>query len=275
MSPPNGRQQRDEFESERSPAAAVRSARDFQYEVEEQLSPHQSVPPPCSRRRREEHEEYDPRRLLPTAVRLPQAFQFELEEEPPAHHSDQPDVPGRFPSSPDIMVAGEDSADSHMGGIHEDVPKLRPQAGSYRELQPYELGMIYSNPTPYQNFPRRSDSARQNLSDPARPFIYEIRSPRKGDHDGSNKAAATSQQAAYGARNPAKEAAMYPLLRHLGADERYATSFRTERRGTAEPCLVDDHGSQGSEMVEARTSSGIDVKVVEMERRMADRRVRR
>lgn len=259
-------------DSRRSPPTALRTACGFQYETEEGPSAPLPLPP---RRRREEHsrEEYDPRRLLPTAVRPPQAFQFELEEEPVRHHSSQLNVPGRFPSSPDLMDTDEDPADSGVGGMHEHIPKLRPQAGSYRKLEPYELGMVYSNPAPYQT---ASGHVHRDATNAADPFIYEIRSPRKEDHDGSNRAAATSNSAAYGARNPAQEAEMYPLLRRLNAGERYSTSFRPERGGSTGRDEASVNSTNDTAMGDVRHPNGTDVRDINTERRReAERRLRR
>ncbi|CZT19736.1 uncharacterized protein RCC_05591 [Ramularia collo-cygni] len=240
-----------------SPTAALRASRasrSFQHEAE--AIPHQSAPPPRFSHRREE---YDPRRLLPTAVRPPQAFQFELEEEPPQHHSSEPHVPGRFPSSPDPL---RQPTDTRMEGLVEEVPRLRPKAGSYRELHPYELGMVYSTHSLNQTRPLTTNYDQQNGSDLTEPFIFEIPSSGKVDHDGSSKTTATSKQAAYYARNPAHEAETYPLLRRLGDDERYATSFRTERDGA---------DGQGGEVMQTDPAE-IDVRAIENERREADRR---
>lgn len=171
-------------------------------------------------------------------------------------------------------------ADSQMGGVQEEeLPKLRPKAGSYRELEPYELGLIYSNPAPYPT--PSSDAVPQDTLDPSEPFIFEVRSPRKGTHDGSNKPVATSRQAAYYARNPAHEAETFPLLRRLGVDERYATSFRTGRSESAEQGVAaervgaEDHDGVDTPMAEATSTSGTDARVFELERQRSERRSRR
>lgn len=161
-----------------------------------------------------------------------------------------------------------------MGGVqdHEHVPRLRPQAGSYHALKPWELGMAYSDPALYQTAPSFDDS------NPAEPFVFEIRSPGKGDQNGSNKPATTSQRAAYSARNPAHEAESYPLLRRLGADERYATSFGTQRGDvTPERDVAEEHGGEEMVMVDvdARISGNVDVRVTEIERRRAAMRAKR
>lgn len=154
-----------------------------------------------------------------------------------------------------------------MGGLQENLPELRPKSGSYSELQPYELGVVYSNPAPYQTPVASSERLHQHRGNPAEPFLYEIRSPQKGDHIGSNEASATSMRAAYSARNPADEAKSYPLLRRLGADERYATSFRKQLVGdTPEHVVADEYGRQETAIGEARTSGDADVSVLEMER---------
>lgn len=257
--PPPRHQHQQDYDSRASPAAAIRAARAtraFRYETEEEPVPHQSTPPQPPPHAREE---YDPRRLLPTAVRPSQAFQFELEEEPAQLPSSEPHVPGRFPSSPDAMEVTDTTANSPMGGVQEEhISKLRPKAGSYRELQPYELGLIYSNPAPYQTPTPSTESTQQNRSDPSEPFIYEIRSPRKANHDGSNK---PLRQSVYNARNPAHEAETFPLLRQLGADQRYATSFRAEpsgivgQRGAVERGEVEEQGEEverGGEVPQGR-----------------------
>lgn len=240
-SPSHRGQQPNEYDSRTPPSAAFRAAHGFQHGVAAEAIPHQSAPPPCPPR---EQDLCHSTRLLPTRVRPPQAFQFELEEEFLLPSTSQLDIPGRFPSSsPDTSRLSQSSVDTEMDGLQEDAPDLRPKPGSYRDLQPHDLGMIYSNPGHDPATASHPDGVQHHSDHPAAPFLYEIRSPRKRDHAGSNKPFATSMRAAYGARNPAQEAGFFPLLRRLGADERYATSFRTQHSDHTFKRAVADDGS--------------------------------